>query len=223
MSTDTIPPPIVDSDLNRSPEPYAAIYARDPVQGEPTWALVDQFPRQGDWTVDQYLELDVSRVVEFNDGFLEFLPMPTREHQDLRDWLAERLRAVLGRRKAYGNPFPLEISPGRFREPDVLGTNDEANFKHNHAKFADITIEIVSPGKNNRDRDEVKKRHEYAGAGIPEYWIVDPENRSIVVLSLEGDKYVELGCYAAGQTAESKVIEGFTVNVNECFDGLNDR
>lgn len=195
--------------------------AKTPKRGDPTWELVDLFPRQGDWTVEEYLGIDSSRAIEFDSGFLEFLPMPTREHQDLRDWLAQQLRAVLGRRRAYGNPFPLMVSPTRFREPDVLGANDAAVFADNHATASDIAIEIVSPGPQNRRRDEVEKRIEYAKAGVNEYWIVDPENHSILVLSLNGDAYIELGNFTAGQTATSKVIEGFAVSVDECFAALD--
>ncbi len=54
-----------------------------------------------------------------------------------------------------------------------------------------LVVEIVSPGKTNRQRDYIEKRREYEEIGIPEYWIVDPEQQQIVVLSLEGNTYRE--------------------------------
>jgi putative restriction endonuclease len=53
----------------------------------------------------------------------------------------------------------------------------------------ELLMEIVSPGKDSRKRDLVDKRSEYAEAGIPEYWIVDPEQRTINVLTLDGAGY----------------------------------
>ncbi len=43
------------------------------------------------------------------------------------------------------------------------------------------------------DRDLVEKREEYARAGIPEYWIVDPEQGQITVLALDGTGYAVHG------------------------------
>jgi Uma2 family endonuclease len=46
---------------------------------------------------------------------------------------------------------------------------------------ADLAMEVVSKGKEDRKRDLITKRFEYARAGIPEYWIVDPQTRRITL------------------------------------------
>ena len=51
---------------------------------------------------------------------------------------------------------------------------------------ADLVIEVVSD--QGRPRDLEIKRQEYAQAGIPEYWIVDPQLEQITVLALEGSR-----------------------------------
>jgi Uma2 family endonuclease len=61
------------------------------------------------------------------------------------------------------------------------------------------------------------KRSEYAKAGIPEYWIVDPTNSQVTVLTLQGDRYVESGIFKAGDRAESTVVKGFALDVAEMF------
>jgi Uma2 family endonuclease len=78
-------------------------------------------------------------------------------------------------------------------------------------------MEVVSDDKPSRDWKT--KRAEYAQAGIREYWIVDPRDRSITVLSLpEGETvYREAGRYTEGQTAASALLEGFRVDVTEVF------
>jgi Uma2 family endonuclease len=47
-----------------------------------------------------------------------------------------------------------------------------------------LVVEVVSPGKTNADRDYRYKRSEYGTRGIPEYWIIDPEQQRVSVLPL---------------------------------------
>jgi Uma2 family endonuclease len=58
-----------------------------------------------------------------------------------------------------------------------------------------LVVEIVSPGQENRDRDYIHKRNQYAARGIPEYWIIDPQLQIVTVLVLEGDFYREVGTF----------------------------
>ena len=81
---------------------------------------------------------------------------------------------------------------------------------------ADLVVEIVSPDKP--ERDLVEKRGDYAEAGIPEYWIVNPGTASITALRLEGDGYVEHGVFARGAQATSSLLEGFAVDVSAALD-----
>jgi Uma2 family endonuclease len=80
---------------------------------------------------------------------------------------------------------------------------------------ADMVIEVVS--ENDPDRDLVHKRQEYAEAGIPEYWIVDPRVERITVLKLAGGKYQVHGEFAPGQMAGSVLLDGFAVDVAKVF------
>jgi Uma2 family endonuclease len=59
-----------------------------------------------------------------------------------------------------------------------------------------LVVEVVSPGKTNRERDFVTKRRQYADRGIPEYWLIDPEMESVIVLVIGQDGiYVEHGVF----------------------------
>ena len=80
---------------------------------------------------------------------------------------------------------------------------------------ADLVIEIVSP--DDRGRDTVRKRREYAQAGIPEYWLVDPAARTITVLVLAGNQYHEHGTFVTGSQATSPLLPGFLVDVSTLF------
>lgn len=67
------------------------------------------------------------------------------------------------------------------------------------------------------DRDLVVKRRDYAEANVPEYWIVDPRSETITVLVLTGGRYVEHGVFARGDTATSRLLDGFTVEAAAVF------
>ena len=82
-------------------------------------------------------------------------------------------------------------------------------------------MEIVSGSPADRDRDLVRKRRDYAQAGIPEYWIVDPQEEVIYVLRLEGKEYAEHGRFVAGDTATSALLAGFTVPVADVWAAAN--
>jgi Uma2 family endonuclease len=84
-----------------------------------------------------------------------------------------------------------------------------------YATYPDLVMEVVSP--DDPDRDYVQKRQEYAQAGIPEYWIIDPLQQRSMVLVLAGEAYVEFGEYTAGMRPASKLLDGFQVDVDEVF------
>jgi len=75
----------------------------------------------------------------------------------------------------------------------------------------------VSEGPENRKRDLETKRNDYAAAGIPEYWIIDPEERQITVLILQGKEYREHGVFGSGTDASSVLLPGFAVAVDAVF------
>lgn len=186
--------------------------------GEPVWELARLFPAQGSWSEEAYLALDTGQLIEYSEGFLEFPPMPTMAHQDMLIFLFELLKAYVLKHqlgKVYVAPLPVRLRAGRYREPDVFFVSaqrvHEAEGKY--PSGADLVMEIVSGSPSDRERDLVQKRHDYAQAGIPEYWIVDPDEGAITVLWLEGEAYVEHGRFAGDETATSRLLPGFAVAV----------
>jgi Uma2 family endonuclease len=82
---------------------------------------------------------------------------------------------------------------------------------------ADLVMEVVIGGDEDRRRDLQIKRQEYAQAGISEYWIIDPQEERITVLRLVGKRYVVHGEFPKGTVASSYLLRGFTVDVSETF------
>ncbi|MCG8351407.1 MAG: Uma2 family endonuclease [Chloroflexales bacterium] len=187
-----------------------------------TMSEINLEPLQGLWTETQYLILSdqTNHLIEFTDGVVEVLPMPTRKHQSILALLYELVVAFIRPRggKVLFAPLRLRIREGKYREPDLLVLRD-ANDPHNQDRYwlgADLVVEVVSP--DDLDRDTVTKRTDYAEADIPEYWIVNPLDETITVLMLAGDAYVEHGRFPRGETATSRLLEGFTVSVDVVFD-----
>ena len=183
---------------------------------------IDLGALQGLWSVEQYLKLtnQTNRLIEFTDGVLEVLPMPTKYHQAVSRVLFLALLAIMQRigGDIFYAPLRVEVRPGKFREPDLLLVLNKADPRAQDEYWtgADLVIEIVSPDKPKRDTEQ--KPLDYAEAGIPEYWIVNPLQNTITVLVLDGTEYRPYGVFHRGQRANSKLLPDFSVAVDDVLD-----
>ncbi|CAG0994717.1 hypothetical protein PLCT2_02680 [Planctomycetaceae bacterium] len=191
--------------------------------GEPVWELATMHTPQGQWTVDEYLALTFStnRLIEYVDGVLEFPAMPTRTHQEIVWFLCTLLKAhvkPLGG-DAWVAPIRVRVTKTRFREPDIMVFLDKNDKRAANEFFdgADLVVEVVSPDEESHERDYVQKRKDYAAAGIPEYWIVDPNTRKITVLKLVKGKYTEHATAGEGQKVTSATLKGVQAEVTAVF------
>ena len=187
---------------------------------EPAWELALLYPRQGDWSSEDYLHVaeSTNRLVELNEGRLVVLPMPTIEHQLIVRFLLDALRAFVETKKlgqVLFSPLPVWTHAKTYREPDVIFQSTERHAKSNRRYYegADLVMEVVSADAASHQRDYEDKVRDYLQAGVAEYWIVDPFQRRITVLVLEGDQYTELGVFGVGDQATSQLLQGFDVSV----------
>lgn len=180
---------------------------------------LDLLPLQGLWTEEQYLTLtnQTNHLIEYTDGEIEVLPMPTRRHQLILLLLYELFKAAVS---PLGGivlvaPLRLQVRPGKFREPDVLMLLHVDDPRNQDAFWlgADVVVEIVSPDRPERDTEE--KPRDYAEARIPEYWIVNPQDETITILALDGEGYTIHGVFHRGEHATSKLLIGFSVRIDE--------
>ncbi|MBC8160131.1 MAG: Uma2 family endonuclease [Roseiflexaceae bacterium] len=179
-------------------------------------------PIQGMWTTEQYLAMtNASRsMIEYTDGTIEVLPMPTRRHQAISRLLFLAMLTFIERigGELFYAPLRLQIRPGKFREPDLLLLLNHNDPRNQNAFWlgADLVIEIVSP--DDVARDTVVKRADYAEARIPEYWIVHPADETITVLKLAGDAYTEHGVFTRGQHATSLLLPDLLISIDAVMD-----
>lgn len=183
-------------------------------------AILELFPRQGEWREGDYFSLPGNRMVELVDGHVEILPVPSLLHQFLARLVFLQLHEFVERHRlgiVMSAPTRIRISDRHFREPDVLFVC-ATNFHRRQAQFweiANLVVEIISP--DDPDRDVIDKRHDYARAGIAEYWIIDPRDDSIQVFYLRDGAYSDGIRVISGQSAESKILSGFRTDVAELF------
>jgi len=188
----------------------------------PAWEIARLFSNQGHLSESEYLLLTdhTRRMAEFSNGRIEVLPMPTLEHQEIVLFLVNLLRMFIAPKKlgrAIMSPYRVRLADGEFREPDVVFVLEKnvSRMANRFGEVADLVMEVVS--EDDPKRDLVDKRVEYAAAGIPEYWIVDPRSRTITVLRLENGQYVTHGEATATGQVRSALLEGFTADAAAVF------
>ena len=146
MSTATLP------EISISPPQPNAL-----VERQPAWEVALLFPNQGAWSKYDYLDLPGNQLVEFDNGRIEVLSMPSIRHQNVSMNIAVPLRVyvqTLDLGTVLCAPMPVLVAPLKFREPDVIFTRSAAPEESDGDKYldsAELVIEIISEGSANRN------------------------------------------------------------------------
>lgn len=185
--------------------------------------VAELFPPQGQWTEDDYFALpDTNRHVELSDGELIMPPHPTFSHQEALKRLFLRLHAFVEERGlgvVQVAPLPVRLWPGKIREPDIffIAKEHADRIGERVCGVPDLVVEVTSPSTARLDR--MDKFQEYARAGVREYWVVDPDARTVEVYGLERGAYVPRGKWRPGEVASSGLLAGFAVDVEDVVGG----
>ncbi|MFM9960480.1 MAG: Uma2 family endonuclease [Planctomycetaceae bacterium] len=180
--------------------------------------------RERIWTEQEYLDLPGGKLVEFDNGHVEVLPMPSEFHQDVAGNIFTALRAFV-RAKNLGKvlcaPMPVKVDLLKYREPDVLfKRKQKLAADPKTTKFwdgADLVVEVVSDGTENRRRNLIVKRAAYAAAKISECWLVDLEDSKVTVLKLRAGKYVVHGTIRGTDHVQSALFPELELSVADIF------
>jgi len=175
------------------------------------------FPLQGEWTEEDYFNLpDKNYLVELSDRRIIIQDMPGDDHQRVLLNLAIIIHQYVKQNnlgEIRTSPLPVRLWKNKIREPDIIFMSNEHKDRIQKDSWGvpDLAIELISVSNEHVDR--IEKFDEYAQAGIPEYWIVEPIDQTIEVFTLEQGNYVLLGKSSIGDIVYSKIIDGFEVNV----------
>lgn len=178
-------------------------------------------PLQGEWTYDDYARLpDHGMRYEVITGELYMTPAPVPKHQKIIANLYGHLWEYL-RERLIGDAFfaPIDVNlPGLASpvQPDLLFiASDRLHIVKERfiEGVPDLIVEVLSSGSEMHDRRT--KFELYARAGVSEYWLVDPDERSIEIYVLRGQAYAPLGNFGAEEQTRSEVMPDFALIVGE--------
>lgn len=146
------------------------------------------------------------RRYEIHEGELSVTPAPSPQHQRILGNLNEILRQHVKARglgEVFFAPIDCILGETTIVQPDLIYL-DAARLSLVSGRGIEgaptLVVEILSPSTTLIDRNA--KRQLYRRYGVPYYWIVDPEARTIEAYSLSEGEY-QLVMRAAGSVAVS--------------------
>lgn len=156
-------------------------------------------------------------------GYLYVSPAPSFDHQFAVTRLGRFFDEFVSSRGlgiALVAPFDilLPTSLGRTREPDLVffrTGNQPRRGDQSFAGIPDLVVEVLSPRTRHEDRRT--KFQAYQEAGIPEYWMVDPDSRKVEIHLLVRGSYSEVGRFETGDTVGAVCLPGLRIEVADLF------
>jgi Uma2 family endonuclease len=177
-------------------------------------------------TYDDLVQMpDDGQRREVLGGELIVNPAPRRDHQEVvanLDWLLQQFLRASGLGRVYTHPVDVYLGRHDIVQPDLVVIRDSRLSIYRPEGIVteppDIVVEIQSP--STRGIDLVRKMALYARSGVPEYWIADPEQRTMFINVLRGEEYFSVNPDAEGWLA-SPTLSGLRVNPADVFSGLD--
>ena len=169
----------------------------------------------GPWTREQRDALpDDGRRYELLDGVLVVTPAPTRRHQLTVTWLVECLLPVRpDHLRVIGAPVDVATADNSVLQPDLVVVRAEDIRGKDFDLPPLLAVEVLSP--SNRGYDLVDKREHYERAGIPSYWVVDPERAELIAWELREGNYVEVARVSGQEPFEAELPFPVTIVPDE--------
>ncbi|HVR96426.1 MAG TPA: Uma2 family endonuclease [Thermoanaerobaculia bacterium] len=164
---------------------------------------------------------------EILDGEHYVSPAPRKAHQRVSSKLHVRLGSFVEDRdlgEIYAAPFDVRFSDHDIAQPDLIFISNERAgiLNEDNAKGApDLVVEILSD--STRRIDEGIKRRLYERAGVLEYWLVDPQRRTVTVFRRVGDGFGSVETFSADQEdiLTTPLLPGLQIRVGEIFPPIS--
>jgi Uma2 family endonuclease len=187
-----------------------------------------EIPQKEVYTYADYALLPEGAPYQLIGGKLVMTPAPTTYHQIISMRLGVKL-AVFVAEEDLGivlyAPVDVYFEEKETYQPDIIFIAKERLHIIEPAKIKgapDLVVEILSPSTGYYDLK--KKARTYARHGVKEYWVADPEDRSIEVYIL-----AEEGNFVLNQRVEEEgkiksiILEGLEVEAKEVFAQIKEK
>jgi len=176
-------------------------------------------------TFEDYLQYNDNseKLYELFNGELIERPPESGLNFQIANRLFFAFASMLGTDRVRGHGLELEVrGEPKNRYPDLSIIREEhiqqLSNRNTLRLFMSpplLVIEVVSPGEIQRERDYIAKRTQYQDCGIPEYWIVDPQAQTILVLELRGELYAEVDSFSNDDLLLSPEFRELNLKVSE--------
>jgi len=184
---------------------------------------MDALRKEEHYTYNDYSSWDDGIRYELIDGAVYAMsPAPSSAHQGVSMALSIQLGSYLKGKpcKVFAAPFDVRLNADTFDDtvvqPDIVVICDQEKLSGTGCTGApDLVIEITSPSTARNDR--LIKFNLYQQYGVREYWIVDPDTKSVTVHILESGKYIT-SAYADTDSVAVHVLDGCTIDLTEVFE-----
>lgn len=181
------------------------------------------------YTYSDYLLWQFSERVELIKGFIRKMsPAPSRKHQTISQNLNWKIYSFFENRpcSVFVAPFDVRLPIKSSKkdttvvQPDLCIICDENKLDDKGCNGApDLIVEILSP--NNSKHDVDTKFNLYQESGVKEYWMVEPEERIVLVYTLRNEEYIGLKPFSEGQIIKSPLFSEMQITVDEVFKRIN--
>ncbi len=157
---------------------------------------------------------------EIINGLHYMNPAPTPNHQSISKWLQHFLFVNIelkGLGKVFDAPIDVQLGDHDVVQPDLIVILNKSKAKITRTRVQgppDLVVEILST--STAKNDLTLKRRLYEQSGIREYWIVDPDERSVDVLGLEDGIYQ--AAVSATSTLNLAILPDVSISIKEIFD-----
>ena len=178
-------------------------------------------PKKRKFTYEDYLKTPDDQRYELIEGDLIMTPSPVPYHQ----WLLKNIGFALEsfvREKKMGKifyaPCDVYLDNENVLQPDILFiAKERLNIigEKNIQGAPDLVIEILS--ESSAYRDMVKKKKLYEQFGVKEYWIIDPEEKTVEIYSRQDDSFALTKRFTEKNTLESPLLPGLKIKLLQVF------
>ncbi|WP_406677824.1 Uma2 family endonuclease [Moorella sp. ACPs] len=181
-------------------------------------------PVKNSYTYEDYARLPEGTPFQLIGGKLIMTPAPGTYHQIILMRLIEKLLFFLAGKDLgilFTAPVDVFLEEKETYQPDIIFIAKDRMHIIETTKIKgapDLVIEILSPSTGYYDLK--KKARVYARCGVKEYWIVDPEDKSIEVFQQKEGNFVLVHHVEETGQAKSILLKGFAVEVKEIFAPL---
>ena len=174
---------------------------------------------------EEFLQMDKGNKhrLEYFDGEVVYLESPSVKHQQVLLNIAAEFRNYFKGKSCEVFISPLDVwltnkeKTAKVKvQPDLMVICDKTGLMENAYEGVPVlVIEIIST--SNQTHDRIRKYSTYMEFGINEYWMVNPELKTVEVYVLEEDEYKQNGVYKGCNSAVSQSFNGLEIRLEDIF------